>query len=155
MAITDCEYIVISYVEFTNHFQFRNAMMTQRSNTSTRVRKQAGPSIFGCTAADLKSSQERYEKFKERIGWVVRQDGSKGYETWAVEILHKNYNGRFDINCVFLNPVLMKVGQVYRVRLVMNIRLTCDWASGFCCSRPWPECSDFVERGTAHEWYTE
>ena len=56
MAITDCEYIVILYIEFTNRkSQFQNAMMTQRSNTSTRVRKQAGPSIFNCTAADLKS----------------------------------------------------------------------------------------------------
>jgi len=84
-------------------------MMIQRSNTSTRIRRQAGPSVFDCLASDLHSPQVRYEKFRERIGWVMRENGSAGYETWAVDILHKDYQDSFDINRVFLNPVLMKV----------------------------------------------
>src|SRR6202167_5019350 len=90
--------MILHVCVFTNHAQFRNAMMTQRSNTSTRVRRQAGPSIFDCAASDLKSPQVRYEKFRERIGWIAKPDGRSGYETWAVEILHKDYNGSFDIN---------------------------------------------------------
>ena len=70
--------------------QFRDAMMTQRSNTSTRVRKQAGPSIFACRAQDLEKPETRYEMFRERVGWV-RRDSGDIYETWAVEVLHKDY----------------------------------------------------------------
>lgn len=86
-------------------------MMTQRCNTSTRVRKQAGPSIFSCSAQDLDKSETRYEMFRERIGWV-RRDSGDVYETWAVEVLHKDYQGSFDIDTVFLNPILMRVNSL-------------------------------------------
>ena len=91
--------------------------MTQRSNTSTRIRKQAGHSIFNCLASDLSFAEGRYDKFRGRIGWVENQDGHNHYETWAVEILHKDYNGAFDINRVFLNPVLMKVSRGHHHKL--------------------------------------
>lgn len=83
--------------------------MTQRSNTSTRVRKVSGPTIFGCTAEVIHNSLTRYEKFRSEIGWVEHEDGNSSYSTWAVEILHKDYNGSFNIDTVFLNPKLMKV----------------------------------------------
>jgi hypothetical protein len=92
-------------------------MMTQRSNTSTRVRKQAGHSIFDVKAEELSDPQMRYDKFWEKIGWIMRENGTKFYETWAVEILHKDYSGSFDINRVFLNPELMRVSQCVLVAL--------------------------------------
>ena len=85
-------------------------MGQQRSNTATRVRRQAGPSIFDCSQEILTSAEARHERFREQIGWVKTNNHGNGYyETWAVEILHKNYGGVFDIDGVFLNPVLMKV----------------------------------------------
>src|ERR1700733_1440008 len=82
--------------------KFRNGMMSQRSNTSTRLRKQAGHAIFSCQGSDLTSAQNRYDKFRAKIGWVNSQNGNSYYETWKVEILHKDYNNEFDINRVFL-----------------------------------------------------
>ena len=94
--------------------------MTQRSNTSTRIRKQAGHSIFNCLASDLHSSETRYNKFRQKIGWVENNVGKNHYETWKVEILHKDYGGAFDINGVFLNPVLMKVSRDHKHRAFIH-----------------------------------
>lgn len=92
--------------------QFRTAMMTQRSNTATRVRTQAGSQIFKCEATDLKTAEKRYRTFKGKIGWrEFEEDGKKVvvYDLWNVDILHRDFGGSFDINTVFLNPVLMRV----------------------------------------------
>jgi len=83
--------------------------MTQQSNTSTRIHKQTGHAIFNCLASDLNSPEKRYNTFRGKIGWVENLEGKNYYETWNVGILHKDYNGAFDINKVFLNPALMKV----------------------------------------------
>lgn len=87
--------------------------MQQRSNTATRVRKTAGPSIFNCRPADLDTMQKRIENFQGKIGWVpVSTGGSSGkgrYDHWAVEILHENYRGSFDINSIFRSPILLRV----------------------------------------------
>lgn len=86
-------------------------MMDQRSNTSTRLRKYSGATIFDCAATDLSTSDNRYETFRRKIGWEPQQNGSFIYETWNVEILHKDYQGEFDINRVFLNPALLRVSK--------------------------------------------
>jgi hypothetical protein len=49
--------------------------------------------------------------FRERIGWV-RQGFNDVYETWAVEVLHKDYQGSFDIDTVFLNPITIRVNSL-------------------------------------------
>ncbi|KII85170.1 hypothetical protein PLICRDRAFT_178915 [Plicaturopsis crispa FD-325 SS-3] len=87
-------------------------MTTQRSNTSTRVRTQAGSDIYETQSANLSSSETR-KQFRERIGWRTYKD-KKGavrerYSVWAVEVLHKDYEGELDIHNVFLNPILFRV----------------------------------------------
>jgi hypothetical protein len=85
-------------------------MSTQRSNTVTRLRKQAGPAIFSCDVLDLHSATSRAQ-FREHIGWINdSQHSQKGYyDTWNVKVLHANYNGRFDIDNIFRSPVLLRV----------------------------------------------
>lgn len=66
-------------------------MMTQRSNTATRLRMHAGSQIFNCEATSLKTADERYRMFKDQIGWRKVIEGGKEvvtYDTWDVEILH-------------------------------------------------------------------
>jgi hypothetical protein len=89
--------------------QFLDAMMQQRSNTATRVRKMAGPTIFDCKAGDLDDSGKRSEKFRGKIGWLSGTNGKGRYDHWAVEIFHDNYHGKFDINGIFRNPILLRV----------------------------------------------
>jgi hypothetical protein len=84
-------------------------MSQRRSDTATRVRRQAGPSIFGCSLNVLLSPDDRDAMFRKKIGWVERGGGY--YDTWAVEVLHKDFNGSFDIDSVFLNPVLLMVSK--------------------------------------------
>jgi len=85
-------------------------MSQQRSNTATRVRRHAGPSIFGCNLDVLLSAEARDTAFRTQVGWVEK-DGGGYYDTWAVEILHKDYKGAFDIDGIFLNSILMKVSE--------------------------------------------
>lgn len=137
------------WVSIAKVSQFRNAMMTQRSNTSTRVRKQAGHAIFDCTTEELTNPQTRYEKFREKIGWVQGQDRTSKYETWRVEILHKDYNGSFDINQVFLNPVLMRVSQHslgFAVSIVPSTRTI-----GLRLNHPWAPCCSFAVPRSAYD----
>ncbi|KAJ7633299.1 hypothetical protein B0H17DRAFT_961776, partial [Mycena rosella] len=85
---------------------FHEAMQNQRSNTHTRLRSQCGPEIFDCTAIDLFSIESRRDKFRQMIGYVERDDGSARYDRFNVPLLHKNYNGSFDIETVFRGPIL-------------------------------------------------
>ena len=89
--------------------------MTQHSNTATRLRTQAGSQIFNCETTSLKTADKWYRTFKDQIGWRKVMEGRKEvvtYDTWDMEILHSTFNGSFDINTIFLNPVLMRVGAV-------------------------------------------
>ena len=86
-------------------------MGTQRSNTSTRIRKIAGHAIFQCPGSDLISSTKRAELFRNKIGWVDDGNGKGHYDPLSVEVLHKDYHGRFDVDTIFLNPILMRVSQ--------------------------------------------
>jgi hypothetical protein len=89
-------------------------MSTQRSNIVTRLRKQAGPAIFSCDVLALHSAASRVQ-FRERIGWISGGEGSPQghYDTWNVQILHTNYNGRFDKDGIFRNPILFQVCHLY------------------------------------------
>jgi len=89
--------------------QFLNAMSSQRSNTSTRIRKTAGHSIFQCKAIELVNQEKRIELFHAMIGWVDEGNGKGHYDSLNVEILHKDYQGHFDMNTIFLNPILLRV----------------------------------------------
>jgi hypothetical protein len=90
--------------------QFKEGTQSQRSNTSTRVRKGAGAAIFDCGPADLLSPETRLEKFRDQIGWVEGDDETSGeYSSLDVPILHKNWGGEYDIKTCFLNPCLMRV----------------------------------------------
>ena len=81
--------------------------MTPRSNTSSCVYKVAGPAIFGCMPEALHTSSTQYENFHSQIGCVPHEDGTSSYNTWAAEILHKDYNSYFNIDTIFLNPKLI------------------------------------------------
>lgn len=85
---------------------FKAEASQQRSNLSSRVRRQAGTAIFGCSEDDLKSPEIRRQKFGELIGLPADESG-KG-NPYNVPILHEPYNGKFDIHSVFLNRSLMK-----------------------------------------------
>ncbi|EGO04637.1 hypothetical protein SERLA73DRAFT_149062 [Serpula lacrymans var. lacrymans S7.3] len=56
-----------------------------------------------------KKVQARQKQFIEKIGWRMNKKGNLYFSLWDVEILHVNYCGKFDINKVFLNPLLKVV----------------------------------------------
>ncbi|KAJ7092945.1 hypothetical protein B0H15DRAFT_776958 [Mycena belliarum] len=88
---------------------FMTGVTTQRSNTSTRLRKVAGPAIFDCSPSDLLLPETRVEKFKEHIGWHSEEDTGGAYSTLDVPILHEDETAVYDIKTCFLNPCLMRV----------------------------------------------
>ena len=63
--------------------------------------------------------------------------GTSSYNTWAAKILHKDYNGYFNIETVFLNPKLIKVSmvlsQTYGSQLIVLVTL-CNNLWTKCCS---------------------
>ena len=83
-------------------------MDSQQSNTATCLRKFAAV-IFCVNTLDMSPSTTRQEKFHSMIGWTTNQHGWGSYSSLKVEILHKDYNGVFDRQKVFLNPRLMAV----------------------------------------------
>ncbi|KAF8142216.1 hypothetical protein K438DRAFT_1450785, partial [Mycena galopus ATCC 62051] len=87
---------------------FMDGVTSQRSNTSTRLRKAAGAAIFDCKSTDLLSTSVRLKKFRDEIGWYVEEGSSGGYSSLDVPILHRNWTGKYDIKTCFLNPVLMR-----------------------------------------------
>ncbi|EGO02882.1 hypothetical protein SERLA73DRAFT_47655 [Serpula lacrymans var. lacrymans S7.3] len=96
--------------DLPNHWlgrSFRDGMQEQRSNTATRLRSR-GATIFNCTEEDLRISRKRCAKFSEDIGRVENANGTSTYHPWNVSVLHRDYKGRFDIQTVFLNPILQK-----------------------------------------------
>ncbi|KAF7347042.1 hypothetical protein MVEN_01457900 [Mycena venus] len=88
---------------------FMSGASLQRGNTSTRLRKVAGASIFDCSPADLLLSDVRREKFREQIGWYVKEGTSGAYSCLDVPILHDGWNGEYDIATCFLNRTLMRL----------------------------------------------
>ncbi|KII82986.1 hypothetical protein PLICRDRAFT_33148 [Plicaturopsis crispa FD-325 SS-3] len=89
-------------------------MGTQRSNMAHRVRKRAGADIFDVPSTDLKTPESR-RQFRQRIGWKMYKDRQgaalkEEYDLymWA-KVLHKDYNGKRDINKLFLSPIMFRV----------------------------------------------
>lgn len=103
--------------------QFHSEMNTQRSNTSTRARKQCGPAIFDCTDLDLVTSEARLAKFRSIIGYVAPDNSDSTatgrYDAFDVELLHKDWNGEFDVKTVFLNPRLLLV-RIFQFSLALG-----------------------------------
>lgn len=83
-------------------------MDSQRSNTATQLRKLAA-TIFGVNALEMTPSTSRQEKFRHMIGWTTNEHGWGSYSALKVEILHKNFNGVYDREKIFLNTSLMAV----------------------------------------------
>ncbi|KIJ31649.1 hypothetical protein M422DRAFT_266679 [Sphaerobolus stellatus SS14] len=87
---------------------FTHGMHTQRSNASTRVRRQTGAAIFGCTDEEFTN---RGGTFKKMIGWrwtPADNNAEPGSYVAFTPILFKDYTGRFDKWKVFRNPILMR-----------------------------------------------
>ncbi|KAJ7766859.1 hypothetical protein B0H16DRAFT_1791371 [Mycena metata] len=84
---------------------FHVEMGTQRSNIANRVRRCA-PEVFNCAATDVLTSESRRDKFRKQIGYVEQPGGKSKYETFKVDLLHKNYNGKFDVDTVFRGDAL-------------------------------------------------
>ncbi|KAJ7076599.1 hypothetical protein C8R43DRAFT_832641, partial [Mycena crocata] len=80
----------------------------KRSNTSSRIRRTAGTSIYDCSAADLLSPTAR-RKFRKEIGWYRNSDGKGAYASLDVPILHKDGSAVYDIHTCFLGPALMRL----------------------------------------------
>jgi hypothetical protein len=80
-------------------------MSSERSTAVRRIRKDIGFKIFDCSQDIIENDTERGEHPK--LGVRGLQPGTVDY--FNVEILHSNYSGKFDIDTVFLNPLLMQV----------------------------------------------
>lgn len=84
-------------------YQFLEGMKSQRSNTSNRIRCQAGTVIYDCGATDLLTSASR-RQFRKEIGW-----NGEEYASLDVPLLHEDESKEYDINTCFLSPVPMRV----------------------------------------------
>ena len=84
------------------------ALNAQRYNTATRFRRHCA-SILGVTDGDLLKSADRLQ-FRNRIGWVLNGNGGGSYSSVDVELLHHEFNGKFNISSVFRNKILKGVG---------------------------------------------
>lgn len=83
------------------------ALNAQRYNTATRFRRHCA-SILGVSDGDLLKSADRLQ-FRDRIGWVSNGNGGGSYSSVDVEILHHDFNGKFNIGSVFRNRILKGV----------------------------------------------
>jgi hypothetical protein len=83
---------------------------TQRSNSASRIRHSCS-AIFGILDTELIDPEQRKAKFRGRIGWVPNEGGLGGgtYSSVDVEIIHKDYSGKYELSKIFLSPVLMAV----------------------------------------------
>lgn len=68
--------------------------------------------MFGVGMVDMLRSSTCKEKFHEKIGWTVNDQGEGSYSSVDVEILHKDYAGKYNLRTAFLNPLLMQMGEV-------------------------------------------
>ncbi|KAJ7892471.1 hypothetical protein B0H14DRAFT_3126061 [Mycena olivaceomarginata] len=121
--------------------EFHVAMGTQRSNAAGRVRRECGPEIFDCTTADLSTSESRRDKFRKQIGYVEDAEGKSHYEAFNVDLLHKDYNGSFDIKTVFRGAALhLAFAGLTRGPKAVTAMKTADkpiQATGKCVSQLW------------------
>lgn len=114
-------------------------MGEQRSNISHRVRRVPGPAIFSCTIQDLLTSSSR-SNFRQRIGWIppAEAGGQGKYDPWAVELLHKDYQGKFDRDTCFLSSELhlvrphVQINHSFVLTALTDVRR--DRTRAQCCS---------------------
>ncbi|KAF8256892.1 hypothetical protein EI94DRAFT_1832535 [Lactarius quietus] len=88
--------------------EFMKGLNTQRANTATRIRHNCS-AVFGVLDTNLVNAEHRRAKFRGRIGWVPNGSGGGTYSSVDVEIIHKDYSGKYELSKIFLNPVLMGI----------------------------------------------
>ena len=82
---------------------------TQRANTASRIRHNCS-AVFGVLDIDLVNPEQRRKaNFRGRIGWVPNGSGGGTYSSVDVDIIHKDYSGKYELSKIFLSPVLMGV----------------------------------------------
>ena len=82
---------------------------SQRSNTASRIRHNCS-AVFGVLDTDLVNSEQRRKaNFRDRIGWVPNGSGGGTYSSVNVDIIHKDYSGKYELSKIFLSSVLMGV----------------------------------------------
>jgi hypothetical protein len=81
---------------------------SQRANTASRIRHNCS-AVFGILDTDLVDPEQRKAKFRGRIGWVPNETGGGTYSSVDVDIIHKDYSGKYELSKIFLSPVLMAV----------------------------------------------
>jgi hypothetical protein len=109
----------------TSIMQISSGMGSQRSNMAHRVRKEAGPEIFNCSVMDLLESKRRNTARNRCLIGLTEASSvpsSDEYDFMNIELLHKpedwdGGSGKLNVNSVFLNPILIKVGHL-RVSMV-------------------------------------
>ena len=106
--VLSSQYLLCKQTANNAHNQFMHGVNTQRSNSATRIRRHC-TSIFGVDESAVLQPDNRREKFRNRIGWVVDPKGNGSYSSVDVEILHKNYSGEYNPSSAFLSPILMGV----------------------------------------------
>lgn len=99
--------------------QFMQGINNQRSNTASRIRRYC-TSVFGVDESSVLRSENRREKFRNRIGWVVDPKGNGSYSSVDVEVLHKGYSGEYNPSSAFLSPILMGVSGSHCFHLVFH-----------------------------------
>ena len=83
-------------------------LSSQRANTASRIRHSCS-AVFGVLDIDLVNPDERRVKFRGRIGWVPNGSGGGTYSSVDVDILHRDYPGKYELSKIFLNSILMGV----------------------------------------------
>ena len=83
-------------------------MNAERSNCSTRIRRNVGPRIFGYPAESFAQPDWRYQNCRELIGWTKGPgiNGEAYYNPFAPIIYQ---DGRPDVKNIFLNKALLDV----------------------------------------------
>ncbi|KAH9955793.1 hypothetical protein BGW80DRAFT_1188197, partial [Lactifluus volemus] len=86
--------------------EFMKSLNSQRANTASRIRHNCS-AVFGILDTDLVDPEQRKARFRGRIGWVPNKTGGGTYSSVDVDIIHKDYLGKYDLSKIFLSPVLM------------------------------------------------
>ena len=101
-----------------------NGLNTQWHDTATWVWYNFS-SILGVSESDLLKPDIRHTKFCEEIGWMSK---TGLYSSVDVPILHKDWDGKYSLSSIFLNPKLMGVSLMHTIasfqKLIFSLRST-------------------------------
>jgi len=81
---------------------------TQRDNTATRIHHNCS-AVFGLLDTNLVNPEERKSKFGCRISWAPNGSIDGPYSSVDINIIYKDYSGKYELSKIFFNPVLMGV----------------------------------------------